>query len=98
MRRQEEGGWSPLGASTWGAGFSGVRGGTAPRQPPQGTHGVWPHGVSWLVGLSPRQASLGTPENTLDTDARDGGGRAVTGKLPGLSVASLKDGEGDRSG
>ena len=23
----------------------GVRGGTAPRQPPQGTHGVWPHGV-----------------------------------------------------
>ncbi len=31
------------------AGNAGVRGGTAPRQPPQGTHGVWPQGVSWLV-------------------------------------------------
>ena len=30
----------------------GVRGGTAPRQPPQGTHGVWPRGVCWLSGLS----------------------------------------------
>ena len=26
----------------------GVRGGTAPRQPPQGTHRVWPQGVCWL--------------------------------------------------
>ena len=33
----------------WRAGNAGVRGGAAPRQPPQGTHGVWPHGVSWLV-------------------------------------------------
>ena len=27
----------------------GVRGGAALRQSPQGTHGVWPQGVSWLV-------------------------------------------------
>ena len=33
----------------WRAGNAGVRGGAAPRQPPQGTHGVWPHGVTWLV-------------------------------------------------
>ena len=39
----------------------GVRGGAAPRQPPQGTHGVWPQGVSWLDALSLRQASLGAP-------------------------------------
>ena len=26
--------------------------GAAPRQPPQGTHGVWPQGVSWLVSLT----------------------------------------------
>ena len=41
----------PNGASTaHGAPLSGsgVRGGTAPRQPPQGTHGVWPQGVCWL--------------------------------------------------
>ena len=25
-----------------------VRGGTAPRQPHSGTHGVWPRGVCWL--------------------------------------------------
>ena len=35
------------------AGNAGVRGGAAPRQPPQGTHGVWPHGVRWLVCKSP---------------------------------------------
>ncbi len=35
------------------AAISGVRGGTAPRQPPPGTHGVWPQGVSWLTHLSP---------------------------------------------
>ncbi len=43
----------------------GVRGGAAPRQPPQGTHGVWPQGVSWLNALSPRQASLGVPPTNL---------------------------------
>ena len=31
---------------------TGVRGGAAPRQPPQGTHGVWPRGVRWLVHIS----------------------------------------------
>ena len=30
----------------------GVRGGTAPRQPLPGTHGVWPQRVGWLPGLS----------------------------------------------
>ncbi len=30
----------------------GVRGGAPPRQPPQGTHGVWPQGVCWLVALA----------------------------------------------
>jgi len=31
-----------------------------------------------------RQASLGTPENTLHSDAGDGGGRIVTDKVLGL--------------
>ncbi len=31
----------------------GVRGGTAPRQPPPGTHEVWPHGVCCLRTLRP---------------------------------------------
>ena len=35
----------------------GVRGGTAPRQPPQGTHGVWPQGVSWLTATNRTRAS-----------------------------------------
>ena len=40
----------------------GIDGGrSTPRQPPQGTHGVWPHGVCWLDALSPRQASRGAP-------------------------------------
>ena len=43
----------------------GVRGGSAPRQPPQGTHGVWPQGVTWLDALSLRQASLGARGSTM---------------------------------
>ena len=44
------GGWSTSPPAAPVAGRKrGVRGGAAPRQPPQGTHGVWPHGVSWLV-------------------------------------------------
>ncbi len=31
-----------------GGDLRGSGGGTAPRQPPQGTHGVWPRGVCWL--------------------------------------------------
>ena len=42
----------------------GVRGGAAPRQPPQGTHGVWPQGVSWLSHLRVAQASPAEPPNT----------------------------------
>ena len=45
--------------------------------------------VSWLVALNMRRASLGTPGNTLHSDARDGGGRGITGKLFGLPVAGL---------
>ena len=39
---------SPAAAPVAGRKRRGQRG-QAPRQPPQGTHGVWPHGVRWLV-------------------------------------------------
>ena len=39
-------------AAAAAAAISGVRGGVAPRQPPPGTHGVWPQGVCWLRHLS----------------------------------------------
>ena len=42
----------------------GVRGGAAPHQPPQGTHGVWPHGVSLLACLL---ACLLVSHNHADT-------------------------------
>ncbi len=48
-RRVSRGGAPPRPPLPWRAGNAGVRGGRAPRQPPQGTHGVWPHGVRWLV-------------------------------------------------
>ena len=35
-----------------GRDLRGSGGGTAPREPPQGTHGVWPRGVCWLSRLS----------------------------------------------
>ena len=47
-RRVARGGAPPRPPLPWRAGNAGVRGGRAPRQPPQGTHGVWPHGVRWL--------------------------------------------------
>ena len=42
----------------------GVRGGTAPRQPPQGTHGVWPQGVS---GTSEAQITAGDRVSSIRT-------------------------------
>ncbi len=52
------GGWSiPAPAAPAAGRKPGVRGGAAPRQPPQGTHEVWPQGVSWLdhTNSSPSQ-------------------------------------------
>jgi len=47
------------GPKPWGS-----EGAQPPGQPPQGTHGVWPQGVSWLDALSPRQASPGGASET----------------------------------
>ena len=69
----------------WRAGNAGVRGGAAPRQPPLGTHGVWPHGVRWLVSLSPFQASVwGTFDRTSQGTARN---VALKGRLRQTSSA-----------
>ena len=48
----------------WRAVNAGVRGGAAPRQPPQGTHGVWPHGVS---GTSEAQITAGDRVSSIRT-------------------------------
>ncbi len=47
-RGSRDGSTSPLAAPV-ACRKRGVRGGAAPRQSPQGTHGVWPRGVNWLV-------------------------------------------------
>ena len=67
----------------WRAGNAGVRGGAAPRQPPQGTHGVWPHGVSWLVSHNHADSRV-----ICMTGSR---GR------PGLSSARLAGDEGEQA-
>ena len=79
----------------------GVRGGAAPRQPPQGTHGVWPQGVSWLDALSLRQASpagaLESARNRCRADGRrrqwpegDGRGLAYGRDLYALAASQCR--------
>ena len=63
----------------------GVRGGTAPRQPLRETHGVWPRRVGWLSHQTVDKPALRPPSKPFPRAARDGGGRAVAGKLPDLS-------------
>ena len=78
--------WTPQPRRLPERGFAlGVRGGAAPRQPPQGTHGVWPHGVSWLDDVSLRRASLGTAS---ETPLRAPPGTASTGPSRAISPAS----------
>ena len=73
----------------------GIEGG---RQPPSPARRVI-RGVYWLDQLTVGQASAAEPvENALLATARNPAYRAVTDKLPGLVVGSLKDGEGDRPG
>ena len=66
-----------------------------PRQPLPETCEAWPRGVCWLSHLRVAQASPADASETLPRAAPNGGHRAVAGKLPGVSVASLSGDEDD---
>ncbi|MDE2878448.1 hypothetical protein [Candidatus Palauibacter soopunensis] len=54
------------------------------------------HGVGWLLHRNVGQPALGgAARNASPGIARNSLDRAVSGKLPGLVVASLADGEDD---
>lgn len=77
----------------------GFEGGEAPLASPAGRHTECGHGG--YAGLSPLtcdKPALGRLKSAFHSDARDGGGRAVTGELPRPShFASRTDGDGGAS-
>ena len=94
-RRVSRGGAPPRPPLPWRAGNAGVRGGRAPRQPPQGTHGVWPQGVRWLndetgARQHPRAAPTNAPIRPTASAPFDGFTRmAHTSDDPSVPFADI---------